>query len=315
MAAGWLRTYSRNHALAPALPLPPMMPRWNSLTGNLRGAVLMSLAAMLFAGEALAIRYMNERGIPTAMQLFARSFGQLLWVMPLLLQSGLAVFRTNRRGLHILRGAASLLTWGFYFLSFVFLDLATATVLSFTNVMFTTLLAGPVLGERIGAARWAGTMAGFLGVVLMLRPGAEISFIGVVLALASAASWCGITLTSRMLAQTERNETVLAWVGLVTSLGMLPFAISAFTTPGLFDALFLLAFAITTPGIIWLLTSAYRAGEASAVAPFQYLRLLPVVGFGWIFFGEVPDPWTWLGGGIILAGALVITIAETRKKS
>jgi drug/metabolite transporter (DMT)-like permease len=105
-----------------------MMPRWNNLPGNLRGAVLMSLAAMLFAGEALAIRYMNERGIPTAMQLFARSFGQLLWVMPLLLQSGLAVFRTNRRGLHILRGTASLLTWGFYYLSFAFLDLATATV-------------------------------------------------------------------------------------------------------------------------------------------------------------------------------------------
>ena len=136
-----------------------MMPRWNSLPGNLRGAVLMSLAAMLFAGEALAIRYMNERGIPTAMQLFARSFGQLLWVMPLLLQGGLAVFQTNRRGLHIIRGAASLLTWGFYFLSFVFLDLATATVLSFTNVMFTTLLAGPVLKEHIGKARWIGTMS------------------------------------------------------------------------------------------------------------------------------------------------------------
>jgi len=306
---------SRNHALAHDPTPPRMMQRLNSLPGNLRGAVLMSMAAMLFAGEALAIRYMNERGMPTAMQLFARSFGQLLWVMPLLLRTGLAVFRTNRRGLHIMRGAASLLTWGFYFLSFVFLDLATATVLSFTNVMFTTLLAGPVLKEHIGTARWIGTMAGFLGVVLMLRPGAEISFIGVVLALASAASWCGITLTSRMLAQTEPNETVLAWVGVVTSLGMLPFAISAFTPVSAFDLLFLFAFAITTPGIIWLLTSAYRAGEASAVAPFQYLRLLPVVGFGWIFFGEVPDPWTWLGGGIILAGALVITIAETRRKN
>ena len=138
-----------------------MTQRWNSLPGNLRGAVLMSLAAMLFAGEALAIRYMNDRGIPTAMQLFARSFGQLLWVMPLLLQTGLAVFKTNRRGLHIMRGAASLLTWGFYFLSFVFLDLATATVLSFTNVMFTTLLAGPVLKEHIGTARWIGTLLGF----------------------------------------------------------------------------------------------------------------------------------------------------------
>jgi drug/metabolite transporter (DMT)-like permease len=132
--------------------------RWAALPGNLRGAALMSAAAFLFALEALFIRWMGERGVPTEVQLLARSGGQLLWVAPVILTGGIAVFRTRRAGLHLLRGVASLLTWGLYYLSFAFLDLATATVLSFTNVMFTTMLAGPcsvsVSGHGAGRARW-----------------------------------------------------------------------------------------------------------------------------------------------------------------
>lgn len=284
------------------------------LSGNLRGGALMALAAVLFAAEALAIRFMNQRGIPVEVQVFARAAGQLVWVAPLVAASGLAVFRTRRPALHVLRGASSLLTWGLYFASFGPLDLATATVLSFTNVMFTTLLAGPVLGEKVDRWRWAGTVAGFLGVAVMLRPGTAVSPLGVALALGSAATWCGITLSSRALAQTESNTTIMAWVGLVTTAGVAPFAMLARMPLGLFDAAFLVGFALFTPGIIWLLTSAYRHGEASAIAPFQYLRLVVVAAFGWAIFGEAPDAWTWLGAAVILGGAVVITVAEARRR-
>jgi drug/metabolite transporter (DMT)-like permease len=223
------------------------------------------------------------------------------------------VFRTARPGLHMLRGASSLLTWGFYYASFGPLDLATATVLSFTNVMFTTLLAGPVLGERVDRWRWAGTIAGFIGVAVMLRPGTTVSLAGVALALASAVTWCGITLSSRVLAQQDRNTTIMAWVGLVTSLGSAPFAMMAWVPLGVMDCVILLAVAAVAPGIIWLITSAYRHGEASAIAPFQYLRLIFVTGFGWLIFQEVPDGWTWLGASVILIGALIVTLAEARR--
>ena len=160
---------------------PPSM--FQGLSGNLRGGALMAAAAILFAAEALAIRLMTARGIPVEVQVFARSLGQLVWVAPIIAATGLAVFRTQRPGLHLLRGSSSLLTWGFYYASFGPLDLATATVLSFTNVMFTTLLAGPVLGERVDRWRWAGTIAGFVGVAVMLRPGTTVSMLGVALAL------------------------------------------------------------------------------------------------------------------------------------
>jgi drug/metabolite transporter (DMT)-like permease len=287
---------------------------FQGLSGNLRGGALMAVAAILFAAEALAIRLMTARGIPVEVQVLARSLGQLVWVAPMIAATGLAVFRTTRPGLHLLRGASSLLTWGFYYASFGPLDLATATVLSFTNVMFTTLLAGPVLGERVDRWRWAGTIAGFVGVAVMLRPGTTVSMLGVALAIASAVTWCGITLSSRVLAQQDRNTTIMAWVGLVTTAGSAPFAVMAWVPLGLVDVLILASVAGFAPGIIWLITSAYRLGEASAIAPFQYLRLIVVAGFGWAIFNEVPDGWTWLGAGVILAGAVVVTVAEARRR-
>lgn len=284
------------------------------VSGNLRGGALMAAAAVLFAAEALAIRLMTARGIPIEVQVFFRAAGQLLWVAPVIARSGLAVFGTQRARLHLLRGGASLLTWGFYFASFARLDLATATVLSFTNVMFTTLLARPVLGERVDGWRWAGTIAGFIGVAVMLRPGTAVSMVGVALALASALTWCGITLSSRALALTERNTTIMAWVGLVTTAGAAPFAAVGWAPLGAVDVLILLAVAGFAPGIIWLITSAFRYGEASALAPFQYLRLIFVAGFGWVFFHETPDGWTWAGAAVILAGAVVVTMAEMRRR-
>ena len=291
-----------------------MSTRFAALPGNIRGAILMSLSALLFAAEALFIRWLKERGVPTSTQLFVRSLGQLVWVAPLVLTAGLAVFRTQRPGMHVLRGFCSAATWGLYFLSFAYLSLATATVLSFTNVMFTTMLAGPLLGERVDRARWAGTIAGLLGVAVMLRPGADIPLTGALVALGAALSWCGITLTSRSLSRTEKTETVLAWVGLVTTACTLPFAIAGWTPLNGGDVAILAVFGLFTPGIIWLVTEALRAGEASAVAPFQYLRLVVIAAVGWMLWGEVPDGWTWLGALVILSGALAITISETRRR-
>lgn len=287
--------------------------RFASLPGNLRGAILMSLGAVLFAVEVLFIRWMTDRGIPTTTQVFARAVGQLLWVLPLILGAGLAVFRTRRLGLHLFRGLASALTWGLYFLSFAFLDLATATVLSFTNVMFTTLLAGPILRERVDAARWAGTLLGLLGVAIMLRPGTDIPLPGALTALGAALAWCGITLSSRALSRTESTQTVVAWVGIVTSLCTLPFFLWGWAPITVADAVILLVFALFTPGIIWFVTEALRAGEASAVAPFQYLRLVVIMAFGWVLFAEVPDGWTLLGAAVILSGAILITVREARR--
>jgi drug/metabolite transporter (DMT)-like permease len=281
---------------------------------NLRGAARMSAAAVVFAAEALAIRWMTARGIPIELQVAFRAGGQLVWTLPAFLAGGLRVFRTRRAPMHVLRGVASLVTWALYYGSFARLEAATATVLSFTNVIFTTLLAGPVLGERVDRWRWAGTLIGLAGIALMLRPGNDADPVGVAMALGAAISWCGITLTSRSLTRTESTATILAWVGLVTLGGIAPFAAAAWVPLGAGDLLLLAVVALVSPAIIWLVTEALRFGEASAVSPFQYLRLVFVALVAWLAWGELPDAWGWAGGAVVVAGALVVTLAEARRR-
>lgn len=289
-----------------------MIARFLALPGNLRGAILMSIGALAFTMEILFTRWMSQRGIPVTTQLVARSLGQVVWILPTLAATGFIVFRTQRLWLHLARGFSSVSTWGLYFLSFALLDLATATVLSFTNVMFTTLAAGPVLRERVTAARWAGTLAGLCGVAIMLRPGTDIPLGGAAAAIGAALCWCGITLSSRALTRTESTRSVMAWVGLITTACAAPLAIIFWQPISLTDALILSAFGLTTPVILLLMTEAFRAGEASAVAPFQYLRLPVVTLAGWLIFAEAPDAAAWAGAAVILVGATIITIAETR---
>jgi drug/metabolite transporter (DMT)-like permease len=279
---------------------------------NLRGAGLMAAAACIFAIEAILVRIMVARGIPVEVQVLFRALGQAVWVLPFVVAAGRAAFVTRRLPLHLLRGLCSAATWGFYYWSFTYLDLATATVLSFTNVMFTTLLAGPLLGERVGPARWAGTLAGLAGVAVMLRPGADVPLVGAAIAIAAALCWCGITLTTRSLTRTDSTVTILAWLSLVVVTCSLPLAVLAWRPLGLGDLAWLVGFGLICPGIIWLVTEALRAGEASAVAPFQYIRLVLITAAGWALYGEVPDGWAVLGAAFILVSAIIITVAETR---
>ena len=287
---------------------------------NLRGALLMMAAALCFCLEALFIRWFTARGVPVTTQLLFRAGGQLIWVLPLLASAGPALLRSRHIPLHVLRGSCSLVTWGLYYFSLTRLDLASATVLSFTSVMITTLLAAPLLKEKVGPARWAGVLAGFAGVCLMLRPweGAGLltaAPLGVAAALAGSLTWCGLTLTTRMLTRTESTGTILAWVGLVTFLGVLPVAVWGWQPVGGLELLMLAAFAVCSPSIILLVTEAFRFGEASAVGPFQYLRLPIAALFGWVLYAEAPDAWGWAGSIVILAGAALVSTAEARARA
>ncbi len=279
----------------------------------------MAGAAVLFSAEALFVRWLTMRGVPVTTQLLFRAAGQLVWVLPLLRAGGFGLLRTRHMPLHILRGSCSLATWALYYSSLRFLDLAAATALSFTNVMATTLLAGPLLKEKVGVWRWAGVLAGFAGVCVMLRPweGAGLMMaapLGVAAALGSSITWCGLTVTTRMLTRTEGTGTILGWVGLVTTLGVLPFALWFWQPLELVEVAMLLGFALFTPGIIYLMTEAFRYGEASAVGPFQYLRLPIMAVTGWLIYAEAPDGMAWVGAGIILAGAAIVSSAEARPR-
>ncbi len=277
---------------------------------NLRGAALLALSTVAFTAEVTVVRLAGPEATQGQIILF-RALGQLLLSLIVLRRAGWGGLATTRRWLHVVRGLVSLAMWGLYYLSFRLLDLALATTLTFATSLFVVALAGPVLGERVGAARWTATLAGFGGVVLATGVGfGAPPSLGVLVGMLSAAGGALIVLLNRILSRTERTVTIMSYIGLVAVAGAAPAAALDWRPLAAETAGLLAAAGLLGACGMWLTIEAYRVGEASALAPIPYLRLVLAVLVGAALFGELPDPPTLLGAGIVAAASFAIARRE-----
>ena len=283
-------------------------------SGNLRGAFWLSLAMLVLVAETVLLRFVDP-AMPTVVYTLARAVAQLALgaALVLSLRKGWRGIATRRPWLQLFRGASSLVSWQLYYLSFRLLDFAVATTLNFASALFVVVFAGPVMGERVGVARWAAALLGFAGVVVVVRPGGGADPLGVAAGLGSAVCGMAIVFANRALGLSDRVETTMFWVVVVAVAGALPPALLFWSLPSAAD-LALAALAACTGALgLWLILIAFRTGEASALAPILNLRLLFAVAAGWAVFGEWPDGWAALGGLAILASALLLARAEARR--
>ncbi len=273
-------------------------------------AVLLCIAAVfMFNLETVFIKWVE--GVPLATMVLARSLGQLVWILPELLRDpGLP--RTRHLRMALFRGLLSAMSWYTYYLSYAGLPLATATVLSFTTVLFVTALAGPVLGERVGWRRWAAAAVGFAGVLVIVRPGVVEVDWPVAGAIFSALMGAAIVLTTKTLARSERTGTIMFWIGAVSVAISTPVALPGLEWMGWRNLGLLVAAGVAGPFAMQLWINALRMADASFLAPIAYTRLVFAAGFGIALFGEVPDLWLGVGTALILGSALYITRREAR---
>ncbi|MBC9205935.1 DMT family transporter [Roseomonas aerophila] len=271
----------------------------------LRAVLLAIAAAFLFNLETTLVKLMD--GVPVATIVLARSVGQLAWVAPLLLATGPDLFRTRQMPMQALRGLLSIICWGLYYIGFLHLTLATATVLAFTSVLFITALAGPLLGEQVGWRRWSATLVGFAGVLLVARPGTLQIGWPLLASLLSALFSAGIAITTRKLARTERTGTIMLYIGLFTTAGTLPFAWGGLAWHGWENSLLLAAMALLGPAGMHLWITSLRLADASALAPISYVRLVFAATAGVVLFNEAIDGWLIAGATLIIGSAIYIT--------
>lgn len=273
-------------------------------------AVLLCIAAVfVFNLETTFIKYVE--GVPLATMVLARSLGQLVWILPELARNP-NLPRTRHLPMALFRGVLSGVSWFTYYLSYSGLPLATATVLSFTTVLFVTALAGPVLGERVGWRRWTATGIGFLGVLAIVRPGVVEVGWPVGGAIFSALMGAAIVLTTKTLARSERTGTIMFWIGVVSTAIALPVAIPGLEWMGWRNLGLLVLAGISGPLAMHLWINALRMADASFLAPISYTRLVFAAVFGIVLFAEVPDLWLGLGTALILSSALYITRREAK---
>ncbi len=289
----------------------PMLARFQALPPVAQGMLLMIVTTLCFTTMQTMVRLMGEALPPFEVAFFRNLFG-LLALAPIFLRHGIAPLRTKMLHLHALRGAVQAGGMLAFFTGVTMIPLAEVTALSFSAPLFGSLLAVVLLGEIIRMRRITALVAGFAGVLLVLRPGfAEVST-GALLIVASSLTW-GLAITLiKVLARTESSVTQTVYMGLfMTPITFLP-ALLVWEWPAPEHYLWFAAIgAVGTVGHL-AFAQAVKTADSTAVLPLDFLRLIWASLVGYFLFAETPDAWSWLGGAVIFASATYIAYRESR---
>ncbi len=279
----------------------------------MRGTVLMVGAFVFFAAMTTLIKLVGSR-IPIAQILIVRQIVMTLILAAIVGRALPAVLRTNRPGLQLQRGLFSLGAMLCGFTALINMPMADATAIGFSQVLFVTLLAIFVLGETVDWRRWLAMGVGFCGVLIMLRPGGEAINAYAFLALAGALFGAGITVTVRVLGNGERTETILLWQSGIICLALAAPAFLWWTQPTPTEWALMIALSVVGTAGQWLVTKAYQTGEASALAPLDFVRLLLAVISGYLVFAEVPGMVTIVGATLIVGATCYTMMRNTGRR-
>ncbi|MCC6531461.1 MAG: DMT family transporter [Burkholderiales bacterium] len=281
----------------------------DSRPSNFRGILYMLCAAVLFSVMGVIARYVAQRIHPSEVAFFRISMGLVL-LLPLILSYGLKHFRTQRFGLHFARAAGHVTEMQFYFAGLVMIQYAQVQALTFTTPLFATVLAVVVLRERIHARRITALVIGFVGALIVIRPGFAPVDTGSVYILISALGWAGIILVTKRLTRTDSSLTITAWmVVLMSPMALIP-ALFVWTWPTWTEFGWLVLIGILGTLGQLAVTQAFRVADTTSVLPFDFSKLIWAALLGYLVFGEVPAIWTWIGGSAIFACGFYVALRE-----
>lgn len=278
-------------------------------------AILMVLGAVTLFVLLDAMASQLGKTYPVPMLVWARyAMHCLLMVIFLAPSMRMRLIRTTRP-LHQIACALCLVATSFLGMAaFIRMPLAETTALIFMSPLIVTLLAGPVLGEKIGALRWAAAIGGFIGVLLIARPGSGLSIEGIAFALGAALVYAAYQIQTRQLSGTESPVTMLFYTAMIGTVVMslaLPWVWSG-TMPGLVDGVLIACLGVLGGVGHYLLILAFREAPASLLSPMLYAQLVIATLMGALLFGHIPDLPALVGILIISAAGVVIAMSGRR---
>jgi drug/metabolite transporter (DMT)-like permease len=279
-------------------------------------AIAYMVAAGLVFGATMAASKWLVAIYPIGEVLWTRTFFGLiacsLFILPI---NGLATFRTRRLGAHVMRGVSQTCSQSLLLTAFSMMPLASATAINFSSPLFATLASAVFLKERIGAARAIALAVGFLGVLIVTRPGPDTFQIGALFALANAVLFGTVTAGVRGMTATESAETLtmyqLVFLSCAYSL-MLPLGFAMPTSGD--GAMMILNGAANGLAQYWW-TRALHMAPTAAVVPFNYLSLVWAVLFGFAIWGDVPTIGLLIGSAVVVGSGLFLLWHESRRAS
>ena len=289
----------------PAPPDPALAAR-----ARRRGIVLVLLAAATFGLAAALAKAIGSR-IPVAEVILFRNLFAIPALIPVVMAAGgLAALATRNPMSHAARTLFGMMGMVGAFYGYVHLPLATVTALGFTMPLFLTVLSVPLLGERVGWRRGLAVLVGFGGVLLMVRPGTaslDGQGLAILLCLLGAVGWALAMITIRKMGEAgESSAAIVFWfaVGSAVLAGIAAIPVWVWPTP--LEWVLLLGIGLVSALAQVLMTSAYRSGETSLLAPFEYSGIVWTTTIGAIIWAELPDGWDFAGIGVLVGAGLYI---------
>lgn len=277
-----------------------------------RGILLVLLAVCVFSCMDATAKYLAARH-PLPMLVWARyTVHFLLMVVFLAPSHRSALLATRRPGAQIARALLLLGVTGCVIAALKVLPLAEATALGYTSPLLAALLAGPWLGEKLDRRRWLALGMGFLGVLVIARPGGALVGVGVLYSLAGATCYAVYQVMTRQLSSSENSLTLLfytALVGTIMSSLALPW-IGLGTLPAGMDLVLTLSLGAMGGLGHFLLIRAFHHAPVGTIGPFLYAQLMWATLIGWLVFDHLPDIWSLIGMAIIVASGLAVAFGK-----
>lgn len=295
---------------------PPQMavvaPAGRIVTAEQRpvAAILWMLLTMGLFVSMDAIAKVLTQTLPPGEVVWGRFVFHALLVVLFFNRRLVPTLRAGRLWLQLLRSAFLMITTAFFFFGLKFLGLATMSAIMFVTPLLVTLLSMPILGERVGWRRITSVAIGFVGALIIIRPGSDAVGLAALLPLAAALSNSAYHLATRVLSRTDPATAMVGYTALVGAV-MSNFALlGGWVTPGAVDWLLLAALGVIGCLGHFTLIKAYSLANAAVAAPFGYTSLIWATLFGLALFGELPDMWTVVGATVIVGSGLYILYRE-----
>lgn len=277
----------------------------------LQGALLVVTSAACVATDTILARIVTQEVGPFVLVFFRNLFG-LLFLLPVVVRSGRAVFATRHMPLHAARAVIKILGLTGFFYGIASIPVADATAIAFATPLFAAVGAALLLGESLRQGRLLAILLGFAGVLIVLRPGAQALHPAALAVVGSAVALATIGLLGKVLARHDPPNTIVS-VNLALSVPLaLLAAVPFWTTPSLATVGLMAVQGALGAASQLCFIRALKLADASLMMPVDFVRLPFVALLGFLAFSQVPDGWTWTGAAVICAAILLLLRAGTR---
>ena len=279
------------------------------LPPNVQGAFWLVTGGFIFTATSAMIRLLSTQ-IESVQTAFFRAVISVVILLPIIAAGKVKPWQSKRIAGHFWRtfmGTLSMVL-GFYAVSM--LPLADATAIAFSQPLFSVVVAALIDGEKVRWRRWSATIVGFIGVLVMVRPGEGSLQAGALVALANAATVALSILLVKRLSNSETPLMILTQFAIFSTILLLPPALWVWRWPDAWGWVLAVGVALSATVGQYFWVQAFKAGEMSAIAPFEYMRLPFAVFMGWLMWNEMPVVWTYVGAAIVIASALYIAHRE-----